>query len=98
MKAAKYVLLIFWVTMAAVVSAQANKYANTYASNDGKLHFFASTPLEDIEATSNKGVCVINTETKKVYAKVAMTSFNFPKKLMQEHFNENYMESEKYPY
>lgn len=78
--------------------AQENKYANTYACNNGKIHFFSATPLENIEATSEKAVCVINTETHKVYAKVAMTSFKFAQKLMEEHFNENYVESEQYPY
>jgi hypothetical protein len=73
-------------------------YSSTYACTNGKIHFYASTPLENIEATSNKAICVLNTGTKKVVAKVQMTSFVFPNGLMQEHFNENYMESTKFPY
>lgn len=74
-----------------------DKYANAYVCTKGKIHFFSSSPLEDIEATSNNSVCVVNTQSKKVIAKVTMTSFVFNDKLMQEHFNENYMESDKYP-
>lgn len=79
-------------------SAQADRFANIYSTSNGTIHFFASTPVEDIEATSKNVACVINTETKKVSAKVRMTTFDFPQKLMQEHFNENYAESEKYPH
>lgn len=77
--------------------AQTDKYANTYVCTNGNIHFFSNSPLEDIEAVSNVGVCVVNTQTKKVYAKMAQSSFSFKDKLMQEHFNENYMESDKYP-
>lgn len=77
---------------------QNNKYADTYACQDGKVHFFASTPLENISPTSNSMLCVMNTQTKKVSAKVKMSTFVFANSLMQEHFNENYIESEKYPY
>ena len=71
---------------------------NVYVCTKGKIHFFSSTSMEDIEATSNSAVCVINTQTKKVFAKIQQSGFVFKDKLMQEHFNENYMESEKYPY
>jgi hypothetical protein len=94
----KSVLSFFGILAAVMLYAQADKYANTYACTTGKIHFFSATPIENIEATSEKAVCVLNTQTKKVYAKVTMTTFSFPKKLMEEHFNENYMESEKYPY
>jgi polyisoprenoid-binding protein YceI len=41
--------------------------------------------------------CVLNTKTKKVYSKIKQTSFVFKDRLMQDHFNENYMETEKFP-
>lgn len=90
-------LVLLVCSMALLATAQTDKYANTYVCTKGNIHFFSRSPLEDIEATSTLGVCVINTQTKKVYAKVAQTSFAFKDKLMQEHFNENYMESDKYP-
>lgn len=62
------------------------------------LRFFSSAPLEDIEAKTSQGVSAINTASRAIYFKVPITSFRFKKKLMQEHFNENYLESDKYPY
>lgn len=46
-----------------------DKYANTYACTKGKIHFFSSSPLEDIEATSNTAGCAFNTQTKKCMSK-----------------------------
>lgn len=93
----KTTLAIILTVLCLAVSAQDDKYANTYVCTKGKIHFFSASPLEDIEATSNVAVCVVNTQTKKVYAKVQQTSFVFKDKLMQEHYNENYMESDKFP-
>ncbi len=62
------------------------------------LSFFSSAPLEDIEAKTSQGVSAINLKTKAVYFKVPINTFQFRKKLMQEHFNENYLESNKYPH
>lgn len=65
--------------------------------NQAKVSFFSSTVVEDIEGKSTVGGSVIDTRTGNIIFKVRNTSFQFKKKLMQEHFNENYMESEKYP-
>ncbi len=88
---------VFLFVVVTEVFAQ-DKYAGTYACTKGKVHFFSSSPLEDIEATTNTAVAVLNTQNAKVYAKVTQSSFVFKDKLMQEHFNENYMESDKFPY
>ena len=61
----------------------------------GKIHFYSGTIMENIEATNMGALCVLNTGTKKVSAKVKQTDFTFKDKLMQEHFNENYMETGK---
>jgi len=89
--------IFLYLLLLALSANSQDKYANSYLCQKGKIHFFASTPIQDIVATSDKALCVLNTESKKVYAKVTMTTFNFKQKLMQEHFNENYMESDKYP-
>lgn len=88
---------IFLAVLGLLAKAQGDKYATTYACTKGKIHFFSSSPLEDIEAVSNSAVSVLNTQNKKVYAKVALTTFDFRDKLMQEHFNENYLETDKFP-
>jgi polyisoprenoid-binding protein YceI len=63
----------------------------------GKITFDAGTGLEDIVAV-NKGVsAAINPKTGKMQFKMDIAGFEFKRQLMQDHFNENYMESEKYP-
>jgi polyisoprenoid-binding protein YceI len=71
--------------------------AQKYLTREAYLRFFGSTPIEDIEAVTNQASSVIDTETGDVVFQVLMNSFSFEKALMQEHFNENYVESEKYP-
>ena len=63
----------------------------------GEVSFFSETPMENISAVNKNAVAVIDEATNGVAVKITVTDFSFPNKLMQEHFNENYMESEKYP-
>lgn len=72
--------------------------AQSFVDTKGKVHFFSKTPVEDIEAVSNQTVCALNTENKKIFAKIPIKSFSFRDKLMEEHFNENYLESDKIPF
>jgi polyisoprenoid-binding protein YceI len=68
-----------------------------YACKNAKISLFSSAPLEDIQASTNTGTSVYNASTGDLAFSVNIRSFKFPKSLMQEHFNENYMESDKYP-
>jgi len=61
------------------------------------VKIFSEAPLENIEAISEKGVSAINPAENTLYFEIPMRSLDFEKDLMEEHFNENYMESEKYP-
>lgn len=61
------------------------------------ISFFSKSPLEDIDATNKKATIVLKTTTNDVQFGIPMVSFKFPKPLMEEHFNENYVESTKYP-
>ena len=94
----KKILSIILMAVSIAAFAGTDKFADSYICDNGMAHFFASTPFENISPISNTAVCVLNTKTKKVVAKVRMTSFVFANGLMQEHFNENYIESEKFPY
>jgi hypothetical protein len=71
--------------------------SNVLITKDAVLSFFSSAPLEDIEASSRSGASALNILTGDIIFKVKNSSFEFDKKLMQEHFNENYMETDKYP-
>lgn len=71
--------------------------AQTFLTQSGETSFFSETPVENITASNKKGRSAINPATGEVVVTMQMTDFSFPNKLMQEHFNENYVESEKYP-
>jgi YceI-like domain len=72
-------------------------FGQMYATQSGETSFFSDTPLENISAVNKNVGVIINTATNEVGISMKMSGFEFPNKLMQEHFNENYMESEKYP-
>ena len=74
-----------------------NSMAQTYTGKNIKVNIFSSTPIEDIKAVSNSGVAVLALQNQELAIKIMIKSFEFDKKLMQEHFNENYMESDKFP-
>jgi len=85
-------LLISFLTLASVASGQ-----GFYKGENGTMRFFSSAPLEDIEAESRKVTSALNAATGEVAVLISINSFVFDKSLMQEHFNENYLESDKYP-
>ncbi|HWZ22840.1 MAG TPA: YceI family protein [Cytophagaceae bacterium] len=68
-----------------------------YITNTGKVSFFSSTPVEDIDAVNSKVTSILDTDNGDIVFSMSITDFIFKKSLMQTHFNENYMESEKYP-
>lgn len=70
---------------------------NRYFTKDAKINFNSSTPLEDIVANTNQATSFIDTDKNEVVISVLTSSFIFRRALMQEHFNENFMESAKYP-
>ena len=71
--------------------------AQLFITTSGEVSFFSKTPMEDIEALNKNVSSIINTATNEVAVQMRITNFVFPNKLMQEHFNENYLESEKFP-
>ena len=87
-----YLLIILIIIAAVSVRGQGK-----YISKDGYIKFYSHTVIEDITADNNEVAGIIDTETGEVLINVKMTAFQFEKRLMQEHFNENYVESEKFP-
>ncbi|WP_448701610.1 YceI family protein [Mucilaginibacter sp. AW1-3] len=69
----------------------------TYVCKNAQITLFSKAPIEDIEARSEKGTSVYNSATGDIAFNLPISSFKFQKSLMEEHFNENYMESDKYP-
>lgn len=80
------------LTMVIHVSAQ-----NIYIAKATRISFFAGTPVEDIDATNTAAISFINTSTGDITISIPNKEFHFKRSLMEEHFNENYMESGKYP-
>ena len=68
-----------------------------FLTRQGVVEFFSSTPIEDIKAYNNQVSCVLNYETGTFAFQVPIKGFKFKNALMQEHFNENYLESDIYP-
>ena len=73
--------------------------AQTYMTRTGKVDFNATTKSspEKIEAKNNEVACIVDAKTGDVRFQILIKSFKFERELMQEHFNENYMESDKFP-
>ena len=72
-------------------------FAQVYKTSTGKVDFLSKTPAEDIAAKSSKVKAAIDSESGAVQFSISVNSFQFKKSLMQKHFQENYMETTKYP-
>ena len=68
-----------------------------YFTRSGSVSFFSSTPIEDIRAINEQTTCVLDLKTGDVSFRIPIRGFIFKNGLMQEHFNENYLESDTYP-
>ena len=73
------------------------KAQGLYKSTNSEVAFFSKTPLENIDGKTTTATTLLNVERKEIAFVIQNISFQFPNKLMQEHFNEKYMESEKFP-
>lgn len=88
-------ILIFLLITNGLCAFQAK--AQLFITQTGETSFFSETPLENISALNKQVAAIINTATSEVAVRIQNVAFHFPNKLMEEHFNENYMETEKYP-
>lgn len=87
----KQLFFLLFVLLAVHVKAQ-----KVYQTKTGKVSFFSSTKIEDIEAINNQADIKLATNGQLVVL-IAIKAFKFPNAVMQEHFNDNYMESDTYP-
>lgn len=71
--------------------------AQKFLTRNGHIQFYSHTPVEDIEANNHQVTSVLDTESGNLVFAVLMKAFQFEKALMQEHFNEKYVESDKFP-
>ena len=80
-----------------LVGISTTVFGQKYFTKEGLVRFESDAPLEKIEAVNDKATCVWDTESGAIQVAILIKSFQFEKALMQEHFNENYMESSKFP-
>jgi polyisoprenoid-binding protein YceI len=87
------------VIIIAMLLCAAPSFAQLFFANDGKIKFDATAPAspDKIEGTTNSATCLLDLATGDLAWQVLVKGFKFEKALMQEHFNENYLESDKYP-
>ena len=85
-------LLVIAAALCTIVQAQ-----KVYQTKSGKIKFFSTTPVEDIEAINNQVDAKLGSNGQMVFM-VAIKGFKFDNALMQEHFNgDDYMQSNKFP-
>jgi hypothetical protein len=72
-------------------------FSQLYSTRTGFIGFYSKTTMEDIKAENNQVYAIIDAGKKNLAFTLLLKGFVFQKELMQEHFNENYVESDKYP-
>ncbi len=87
-----FIRILFFTFLTNSCFAQARLYTKA-----GNISFFSKTAIENIQAYNNKVLSVWEIASGKIEFAVLMKGFEFEKALMQEHFNEDYVESDKYP-
>jgi polyisoprenoid-binding protein YceI len=88
----KGIISCCFILMAASLMAQ-----DKFFTKSGNIQFSSKGVIETIEATHRSVTCVLDSKTGDIQFAVLMKGFEFRKAMMQEHFNENYVESDKYP-
>ncbi len=68
-----------------------------YTIKSSKIEFYSYAPLEDITAVNTESIGAIDLSTNEFLIKIPVSAFEFPNKLMQKHFNDSYLETDKYP-
>jgi hypothetical protein len=72
--------------------------AQIYIADSCRINFFSAAAVENIAAVNTVSKPIMNTASGEIEISISNQEFIFKKKLMQEHFNEDYMESDKYPH
>ena len=87
----RLLLFVFFLNIVLAVNAQ------KFMTKNGFISFYSHTPMEDIKGDNNQVVGILDISTGEMVFQALIKSFHFDRALMEEHFNENYMESDKIP-
>ena len=88
---------IFLLTLSFFLFFSAALAQDRFYTKNARIDFFSETPLEDIEAKNNSAVSVLDTKSGSLQFSLLMKGFEFKNEEMQEHFNDDYVESDKFP-
>lgn len=91
MTTTKQLFLVAFILLAQTTLAQ------KFMSRNVEVHFLSETPIENIEAHNNQVSALFDSSTGEIVLQVPIRGFHFEKALMEEHFNENYLETEEFP-
>ena len=92
MKAMKTIILLLFICLCSIAIGQ-----NKYLTKSGQVTFEASVPsFEEVKATQHNVTAILNSGNGEFAALALVKGFRFKNALMEEHFNENYAESDKY--
>jgi hypothetical protein len=86
----------FFILLSLLVVSEVS-FCQKYKSERGQINFFSDGVIEDITAENLSVGSLFNATTGELVFIVPIKDFKFPKSLMREHFNEKYMETDKYP-
>jgi hypothetical protein len=88
----------FSILLIAALSFVSVSNAQKFFTKTGKINFDATAPKspENIDGVNKNSICVIDSKTGDIQFSVLMKGFEFERALMMEHFNENYVESDKF--
>ncbi len=84
--------VVIFTFAAALVNGQ-----EKYFTKSGKINFYSNAPLEDIAAENRSAVAVLDTKAGSLQFSILIKGFEFENEEMHGHFNDHYMESDKYP-
>lgn len=88
----KRLILYFFICFPVLASGQ------VYILESAKISFFSEAPLENIHAFTHSAKSIFHAKDGRIAFQIPINTFEFKKSLMQQHFNENFLESDKYPY
>jgi len=80
-----------------VLACSLHGAAQKFVTETSHVSFYSHAAIEDIRAENKKASGIFDSETGEIAFSIPINEFQFAKSLMQEHFNEKYMESDKYP-
>jgi polyisoprenoid-binding protein YceI len=88
----KNTLLVLFTT-----TLLSSAFAQKYTVEKSSVLFYSHATIEDITAVNKKSSAIFDASTGEIVFSIPIAEFQFAKSLMQEHFNEKYMDTEKYP-